>query len=449
MPRRAGRTTIGDVSPGPSQLGHSLRALRHRNFRLFLSGQIISLVGTWMQTIALGWLIYRLTRSPFLLGLAGFVGQIPSLFFAPLAGVWADRWNRHRMVIGTQILSMVQAFILAFLVLFGVVTIWELLVLTLFLGLVNAVDVPARQSFLVEMVSGREDLPNAIALNSSAFNAARLVGPSIAGILIGLVGEGMVFLLNALSYVAVIAALLAIRLPPREHHPQPVSLVWTHLKEGFRYVIDFEPIRAVLLLVGLVSLVGLPYTVLFPMFATDVLHGDAHTLGFLAGGVGVGALFGALYLATRRSIRGLGRVIVASVTLFGLGLAAFALVRNQWIAVAILCTTGFGMMAQMASSNTILQTLVDDNKRGRVMSIYTMAFLGTTPIGSLVEGALAGRIGARATVLASGVACLVGAALFARALPGLRKQVEPHYARLGIIPRKEDEAARSAVDEVD
>ena len=422
------------VPRGLDPLKHSLRALRHRNFRLFLSGQIISLVGTWMQTIALGWLIYRLTRSPFLLGLVGFVGQVPSLFFAPLAGVWADRWNRHRMVIGTQVLGMVQALTLALLVLTGLATIGEILALTLFLGLVNAVDVPARQSFLVEMVAGQEDLPNAIALNSSAFNAARLVGPAIAGILIGLVGEGMVFLLNALSYVAVVAALLAIRVPPRPPRAQKAALVWTTLKEGFGYVAGFAPIRAVLFLVALVSLVALPYTVLFPMFATDVFHGDAHTLGLLAAAVGVGALVGALYLATRRSVRGLGRVIVASVTMLGLGLAGFAAVTNEWIAVAILVVTGFGMMAQMASSNTILQTLVDDNKRGRVMSIYTMAFLGTTPVGSLMAGALAGRIGPRLTVLIGGVACLAGAALFARALPGLRRQVAPHYARLGIPP---------------
>ncbi|HUK66445.1 MAG TPA: MFS transporter [Anaeromyxobacteraceae bacterium] len=416
---------------------HSLRALRHRNFRLFLSGQIISLIGTWMQTIALGWLIYRLTRSPFLLGLAGFVGQIPSLFFAPLAGVWADRWNRHRMVIGTQVLAMVQALVLAFLVLTGSITIFEILALSLFLGLVTAVDVPARQSFLVEMVAGREDLPNAIALNSSAFNAARLVGPAIAGVLIGLLGEGMVFLLNGLSYVAVIAALLAVRVPPRPQRGEDVALVWTHLKDGFRYAAGFAPIRAVLLLVALVSLLGLPYTVLLPMFATDVLHGDAHTLGFLAGGVGVGALVGALYLASRRSVRGLGRVIVAAVTLLGLGLMAFSAIRNEWVAIAILCVTGFGMMAQMASSNTILQTLVEDNKRGRVMSIYTMAFLGTTPIGSLMAGALAARVGARTTVLMGGLSCLLGAALFARALPGLRRQVLPHYARLGLLAREE------------
>jgi MFS family permease len=421
------------VSNERTPIRHAFRALRHRNFRLFLTGQFISLIGTWMQTVALGWLVYRLTHSPFLLGLVGFLGQIPSLFFSPLAGVWADRWSRHRMVIGTQVLAMFQALALAALVLSGRATIVQVLALTLLLGFANAVDVPSRQAFVFEMVQGGDDLPNAIALNSSVFNVARLVGPSIAGVLIGLVGEGTVFLINGLSYVAVIAALLAIRIPPGERRAAAPPHVWAHLVEGVHYAAGFAPIRAVLLLLALVSLVGAPYTILMPIFATEVLHGGAHTLGFLVGAIGVGALGGAAFLATRRTVRGLGSVIVRAATAFGLGLIVLALVRVEWLAVAVLAVSGFGLMVHMASSNTILQTLVDHDKRGRVMSLYAVAFMGTTPIGSLLAGALAARVGARWTVALGGTLCLVGAALFARALPGLRAQVRPIYARLGII----------------
>lgn len=420
--------------PSEGRLSHGFRALRHRNFRLFLAGQIISLAGTWMQSVALSWLVYRLTRSPFLLGLVGFVGQLPSLLLAPLAGVWADRADRRRIVIGTQALAMLQALVLSALVLTGRVTITHVLVLSVFLGLVNGVDVPTRQAFLVEMVSGREDLAGAIALNSSVFNAARLVGPAVAGFMIGLVGEGVVFLLNGLSYVAVIAALLAMRLeprPPASHRRPPVG---RELKEGVRYAAGFAPIRALLLLIGLVSLVGVPFTVLMPVFATDVLHGGAHTLGLLMSALGVGALGGALFLAARRSVRGLGRVILAAVTLFGLALLAFGLSRREWLSLMLLAAAGFGMMVHMASSNTILQTIVDEDKRGRVMSFYAMAFMGTVPLGSLLSGALAARIGAPATVVLGGIACLFGAAAFARALPGLRAQIRPIYARLGVIP---------------
>ena len=411
-----------------------VRALRHRNFRLFLGGQIISLAGTWMQQVALAWLVYRLTRSPFLLGLVGFAGQLPSLLLAPLAGVWADRSDRRRIVIATQALAMFQALVLSALVLTGRVAVVHVLVLSVFLGLVNGVDVPTRQAFLVEMVRGREDLANAIALNSSVFNAARLVGPAIAGFMIGLVGEGVVFLLNGLSYVAVIAALLAMEIDPRPAARRPTQPVWRELKEGVGYVLGFEPIRSLLLLIGLVSLVGVPFTVLMPVFATDVLHGGAHTLGLLMSSLGVGALGGALFLAARRSVRGLGRIILAAVTLFGLCLAGFGFSRNEWLSMALLVAAGFGMMVHMASSNTILQTIVDEDKRGRVMSFYAMAFMGTVPLGSLLSGALAARLGAPATVVLGGALCLLGAAAFARALPRLREQIRPIYARLGVIP---------------
>ena len=410
---------------GPSR---GIRALRHRNFRLFLGGQIISLAGTWMQQVALSWLVYRLTRSPFLLGLVGFAGQLPSLLLAPLAGVWADRADRRRIVIGTQVLAMLQALLLSALVLTGRVTIAQILVLSVFLGLVNGVDVPTRQAFLVEMVRGREDLAGAIALNSSVFNAARLVGPAVAGFMIGLVGEGVVFLLNGLSYVAVIAALVAMRLERRPPASPERPPVWRELKEGVRYAAGFAPLRALLLLVGLVSLVGVPFTVLMPVFATDVLHGGAHTLGLLVSSLGMGALGGALFLAARRTVRGLGRIILAAVTVFGVSLVAFGLSRSEWLSMLLLVIAGLGMMVHMASSNTILQTIVDEDKRGRVMSFYAMAFMGTVPLGSLLSGALAARIGAPATVVLGGALCLLGAAAFARVLPGLRAQIRPIYA---------------------
>lgn len=415
-------------------LTHSFRALRHRNFRLFASGQFISLIGTWMQTVALGWLVYRLTRSPALLGLAGFLAQIPTLFFAPFAGVWVDRWNRHRIVIGTQVLFMAQALALAALTLSGRATIPQILALSLLAGFITAVDVPARQAFMIEMVGDRVDLPNAIALNSSLFNVARLVGPSIAGVLIGVMSEGMVFLLNGASYVAVIGALLAIRVAPPSRRPVADANVWGHLGEGVRYVTAFSPTRAVLLLVAFVSLVAAPYSVLMPVFATDVLHGGAHTLGLLVGSIGLGALGGALFLARRESVRGLGAVIAWAAGAFGAALVALAIVRREWLACVVLAVSGFGMMAHLAASNTILQTLVDHDKRGRVMSLYAAAMLGTTPVGSLAAGALAGRIGAPLTVALGGGATVVAALLFARALPALREEVRPIYVRLGIIP---------------
>jgi MFS family permease len=415
-------------------LTHSFRALRHRNFRLFLGGQIVSLAGTWMQQVALSWLVYRLTRSPFLLGLVGFAGQIPSLLLAPVAGVWADHGNRRRIVIATQALAMVQALLLAALVLSGRVTVGHVLALSVFLGLVNGVDIPTRQAFLVQMVTGREDLANAIALNSSVFNAARLVGPALAGVMIGMVGEGMVFLLNGLSYVAVIAALYGMTLGPYARTPAVDEPMGRKLAAGFRYAFGFAPIRALLLLVAVVSLMGVPFTVLLPVFATDVLGGDAHTLGFLMAASGVGALVGALYLAGRTSVRGLGYVILAAVALFGASLIGLGLSRRAGLSMAALLGAGLGMMVQMASSNTILQTIVDDDKRGRVMSLYSMAFMGTVPFGSLFAGALASRIGAPRTVMLGGVACLLAAAAFARALPELRAQVRPIYVRLGIVP---------------
>jgi MFS family permease len=422
------------VTASFEDLRRSVRALRHRNFRLFLAGQVVSLIGTWMQQLALGWLVYRMTRSPFLLGLVGFAAQVPSLVLSPVAGVWADRWDRHRMLLATQALSLLQALALSVLVLTGRIDVWHVVALSLFLGLVNAVDVPVRQAFLVQMVGGRDDLANAIALNSTMFNAARLVGPAIGGALIARLGEGLVFLLNALSYLAVIAALLAMEVPSEPAARTSEGALWGNLREGLRYVAGLAPIRSILLLAALVSVAGAPYAMLMPAFATDVLHGDAHTLGYLMGAIGIGALAGALTLASRKSVRGLGALITTSVTVFGAGLIAFALSRDLRLSLALLVVCGWGLMVQMAACNTILQTIVDDDKRGRVMSFYAVAVMGTLPLGSLLAGAIASRIGAPATVTAGGFACLAAAFGFARSLPELRAQIRPIYARLGILP---------------
>ena len=364
-----------------------LRALRSRNYRLFFSGQTVSLIGTWMTRIAASWLVYTLTDSPMLLGLASFAGQIPAFFLAPLAGVWVDRWDRHRTLVVTQILSMLQSFALAALALAHIITVWEVVWLALAQGLINAFDMPARQAFVVQMVENREDLSNAIALNSSMVNAARLLGPALAGVVIAAVGEGYCFLADGVSYVAVIASLLWMKLrasPPR----RPRRGALEEWREGWRYVTGSAPIRSILLLLGLVSLVAMPYTVLMPIFASKVLHGGPHTLGFLMAAIGAGALGGAVTLAMRKSVLGLGRRIPLAAALFGASLIGFALSHTLWLSLLLLPVTGFGMMQQMASSNTILQTIVEDEKRGRVMAFYSMAFLGMTPFGSLLAGGI-------------------------------------------------------------
>jgi MFS family permease len=411
----------------------TLRALRHKNYRLFFTGQSLSLIGTWMQSVALGWLVYRLTDSAFLLGLVGFSSQIPTFVLASFAGVLADRYNKHRIIITTQILAMVQAFILAFLTLSGSIQIWHIILLSLFSGLINAFDMPTRQSFVIDMVDDRNDLPNAIALNSSVFNAARLIGPTIAGFLIAALGEGFCFLINALSFLTVIAALLMMKIPQKENNHQNEKLL-EGMKEGIKYAYNFKPIRALLLLIGLVSLTGMPYTVLMPVFAKDILHGNSQTLGFLFGAVGTGAFIGAIYLASRKSVLGLGKWIAIAASIFSLGLLFFSFSRNIYLSVVLMLFTGFGMMMQMASTNTLLQTLVDDDKRGRVMSLYVMAFMGTAPFGSFMAGTLASTIGAPYTVLSSGVICLIGALIFYKNLPELRKHIRPIYVKKGILP---------------
>ena len=411
----------------------ALRALRHRNFRLFTAGQSISLIGNWMQQLAMGWLVYRLTDSAFLLGLVAFGAQGPSFILSPFAGVLADRYNRQRIVIATQILMMVQAIVLTVLVMTGAVQFWHVLVLSAFFGAVNAFDIPARQSFLLQMVEQREDLPNAIALNSSMFNGARLVGPALAGFMIAQFGEGVAFLLNAVSYIAVIVALLAMKIAPRAR-PRAHSNMFSTLREGFHYAFGFAPIRDVLSLVAVVALFGVPFSMLMPVVAVKVLHGDATTLGLLMSATGLGALSGALYLAARESVRGLSRVISYSAVLFGAALTGFAISRSLSVSLLLLVLAGFGMMVQMAASNTFLQTIVDDDKRGRIMSLYTMAFIGVAPFGSLFAGAAAQRVGAPLTIAVGGVVSVAGALVFARQIPRFREMVRPIYQQLGIIP---------------
>ncbi len=409
-----------------------LRALRSRNYRLFVVGQSVSLVGTWMQQVAMSWLVYRMTNSAFLLGVVGFTSQIPTFLFSPLAGVLADRWNRRRLLLVTQALAMLQAALLAAAVLSGVVQVWHIVVLSLLLGVVNAFDIPVRQAFVVEMVDRREDLGNAIALNSSMVNGARLVGPTIAGLLVASVGEGVCFILNSISYLAVLLALVAMRLEPTVHRPTRSHLLH-ELREGFSYSFGFGPIRSILLLVAMVSLAGMPYTVLVPVFAKEVLHGGAHTFGFLMTAAGCGALCGTVYLASRKSVLGLGRLIVISAVLFAVGIAFFAVSNDIMLSLLSLVVAGFGAMTLVASCNTILQTILEEDKRGRVMSFFTMAFMGMAPFGSFGAGTMAGIIGPRDTLLLGAASCLVGVILFARHLPQIRESIRPIYIKMGII----------------
>jgi MFS family permease len=417
----------------PRRLATTLRALRNRNFRLFTAGQAVSLVGTWMQQVAVGWLVYRLTQSPLLLGLVSFAALAPGFVIAPFAGVLADRYSKHRIIVITQVVMMVQAFALAALVLSDHVTVGWILLLMTVLGIATGFDIPARQSFLVELVDDRADLPNAIALNSSIFNAARLVGPTIAGFAIAAAGEGWVILANGVSYAAVLAALFAMRLAPRPSAAGGEAVL-RRLADGFRYAFGFRPIRALLLLVAVVSLLGVPFTVLLPVIATEVLGGGPQTLGLLMAASGFGALAGALYLASRSTVLGLGRVIALSASAFGAALVLLAFSRHILLALPLLAVAGFGMMAQMASSNTVLQTMVDDDKRGRVMSLYSMAFMGMAPFGSLILGAVAQRVGATWAIATGGVACIIAGVVFGRRLPSLRELVRPVYVRRGVIP---------------
>lgn len=416
------------------RLGLMFRALKYRNYRLFVGGQSLSLIGTWIQMVAVTWLVYKMTNSAFILGIVGFSGQLPLFIIAPFAGVIADRWDKKRMLLITQSLALLQALILAVLVFLNLITIWHLIVLSVFLGIINAFDMPIRQSFVVDMLDNqKQDINNAIALNSSMVNGARLIGPSIAGILIATLGDGWCFAINCLSYLAVIISLLRmkiIKIPVKKSQTNVIG----QLKEGFKYTFGFKPIKYLILLLAIVSLMGTPLTLLAPVFAKDFLHGDASTFGFLMSAYGTGALVGAIYLLNKKNVLGLGKLIALAVLIFGGGMIAFSLSRYLWLSLVIMMLAGMGMMLNVASTNTMLQTLAEENKRGRVMSFYAMAFRGMSPFGSLIGGSLAGLIGAPLTLILGGAGCLAAVSIYFKKLPSLRPYVRPIYEKMGLIP---------------
>ena len=409
----------------------ALRALRHRNYQLFFGGQLISLTGTWMQQIAQSWLVYRLTQSAALLGLVSFAGQIPVFLFAPIGGAVADRVSRHRIVVLTQTAAMVLAFILAALTLSGAVRVWHLFVLTTLLGIVNAFDIPARQAFMVDMV-GRDDLMNAIALNSSMVNGARVVGPAIAGGVVATVGEGWCFFINGVSYIAVIVGLLLMHLEHVRRVTRSGASALADIADGFRFVGRTAPVRALLILLGVVSVTAMPYLVLMPVFADEILHGGAAALGLLTGASGVGALAGALSLAVRRGFKGLGTWVAVSTFVFGIALALFAWSRSFWLSAALLVPVGAAMMVQMAASNTLIQAMVPDHLRGRVMAVYSMMFMGMAPFGALFAGWMAERIGAPRTVAIGGAIAVGAAIVFRLRLPAIRGEARQLIVAQGL-----------------
>ena len=426
---------VKDAAEGPvsRNYSHAWRALRHRNFRLFFGGQSISLIGTWMTRIATAWLVYRLTKSALLLGTVSFAGQIPTFLLAPFAGVLVDRLDRRQVLIWTQALAMLQSLMLAALTLTRLITIHEVLALSAFQGVINAFDMPGRQAFMVQMVEDRADLSNAIAINSSMVNLARLVGPSLAGLVIAATNEGWCFLIDGVSYIAVIVSLVLMRVHVPEMKRVAASL-FEQMHEGWQYVSTFVPVRNILLLFALVSLMGMPFMVLMPVFAAQVLNGGPHTLGFLTGAAGVGALISALSLVVRKSVRGLVKMLPISASMFGVGLVCFGLSHLLWLSLGLMVVVGFGMMQGLTASNTIIQTLVPEDKRGRVMSYYTAAFVGMAPFGSLLAGALAHWIGAPRTVMITGTCCILGAALFWSRRKEIRDVIRPIYIQLGIVP---------------
>jgi MFS family permease len=423
----------GSPGKGLSQkLQHTFRALESRNFRLFISGQLISLAGTWMQQIALSWLVYRLTHSPLQLGLVAFLAQAPGVLIAPFAGLLADRYNRRNLLLMTQGLAMIQASLLAVLSLTGHIQQWQILCLSGFLGIITGLDIPIRQALVLDLLEKPDHLSNAISLNSSVFNGARLVGPAIAGFAISSVGESWCFVLNALSFVAVLGALSAMKIRREVPVDNPASYLES-LREGLAYVYRHPPMKAILLMIALVSLVGLPYSVLMPMYAKDVLHGNAQTLGLLMGAAGMGALTGAVYLASRPNVLGLGKLIPTAVMSFGLTLLFFSQVRTLGLAMVCLYLLGLGMMLHLASSNILLQTITDEKKRGRVMSLYTMAYIGMYPIGSLLVGWLSTHIGLTFTLIIGGCLTLTGAGWFISQYPKIRSYLKPVYLEKGIL----------------
>jgi len=400
------------------------RAFRHRDYRLFFTGQLTSLIGTWIQMTAQAWLVYRLSGSAGYLGLASFASQGPVFLVAQLGGAIADRYDRRSILVTTQVVSMVLALILAWLTMSGSVRLWHVFLLASLTGLTNAFDIPARQSFVVDMV-GRADLQNAIALNSSMFNMARLIGPAAAGVIVAAVGEGWCFLLNGLSFLTVIGCLLAMRRPAFVAPPRNDSLLG-QIRQGLGYAAGTRSIRYVLLLVGVMSLMGMPYTVLMPIFANRILQGGPLHLGALMSAAGFGALLAALLLASRKSLDGIEKRIARAVLGFGLFLVLFALSDIFWLSLVLLVLVGFCQMTHMASSNTLIQSMVSDVYRGRVMALYSMMFMGMAPFGALFSGMLAGAVGAPSAVIFGAVASILGGQVFMALLPGLR----PEMARL-------------------
>ena len=428
------RAKVEETSPA-GRFSHAWRALRHRNFKLFVGGQSISLIGTWMTRLATSWLVWRLTHSALLLGVVGFAGQILTFVLAPFAGVLIERMDRRKLLVWTQVLAGIQSLGLAWLTLAKVITIHEIILLSAMQGLINAFDMPGRQSFLVQMVEDRADLGNAIALNSSMVNVARMVGPALAGLVIGAWGEGYCFLIDGLSYIAVVMSLVMMKVKPFAIKRAAVSML-EQLKEGWAYVSAFRPIRSILLLFGLVSLMGWPFMVLLPIFASRVFHGGPHTLAFLTAACGIGALASAVSLAVRKSVLGLTRMIQWSAGMLGAGLILFGLSHVLWLSLLLLLMVGFGLMQCVAASNTVIQTLVPEDKRSRVMSYYTMAFVGMAPFGSLLAGGLAHYLGAPRAVMITGAACVLGAVWFACELPAVRKVMRPIYREMGILPQE-------------
>ena len=421
-------------SSEPSGWRSILRAFRHRNFLLYFSGQCVSLVGSWLQGVAISWVVYQLTKSAFLLGVAGFAGQLPVFLLTPMAGVFVDRFSRHKILLVTQTLFMLQALVLAVLIYWQYLNVWGLIFLNAIAGMILAIDMPSRQAFLVDMVGNGPDLPNAIALNSLTVHSSRILGPALAGILLLTMSPAACFFLNGVSYIGVLAALAVMQLP-KIVRPNRVNKRAHHeLLEGLRYAWGFAPIRAILSLVVLVSLMGASFVVLLPIFAAQVFQGGAHTLGYLMAVPGVGAVCAGIYLASRKSVLGAGIRIAAGTVMLGVALVVFA--QSRWMPLSLfaLVFTGLGMVTQMALSNTVLQTLVDHEKRGRVMSLFTTAFIGMAPFGSILAGTLASKFGVSVAVTVGGVACIVGGGIFALYLPTVRRAARPIYQEKGIIP---------------
>lgn len=422
-----------------SSASHAWRALRHPNFKLFFAGQSISVIGTWMTRVATSWLVYRMTHSALLLGIVSFAGQIVSFALGPFAGVWVERLDRRKLLVWTQAAAAVQSLALAARALAHLINLWEIIALTALQGVINAFDMPGRQSFLVQMVDDRDDLSNAIAINSSMANGARLIGPAIAGVVIGAFGEGWCFLIDGVSYFAVIASLLLMRIKPKDKDKDktirrnPTSM-FEQMREGWNYVRTFRPIRIVLLLFALLSLMGYSYAVLLPVFAGQVLHGAAYTLGWLTAASGIGALVSGLSLAARKSVVGLTRMLQIASAMLGGALILFALSHTLWLSLVLMAFVGFGLMQSAAVCNTIVQTLVPEDKRARVMGYYTMAFFGAAPFGSLLAGALAHRIGAPHTVVLTGSFCVAGSLWFTFELPKVRAVMRPIYQKMGLLP---------------